>query len=65
MTAFSVGRYTNPETGTTRWAVLGPGDVWYFPKRFERTAAVRLMNNLKRGADEVRRLERKGQGQGA
>lgn len=64
MTTFSVGRYTNPETGTTRWAVLGPGDVWYFPKRFERTAAVRLMNSLKRGADEVRRLERERQKQG-
>lgn len=50
MTAFSVGRYTNPETGTTRWAVLGPGDVWYFPKRFERTAAVRLMDRLRKEA---------------
>ena len=48
MTTFTVSRYTNPETGTTRWAVLGPGNVWHFPKRYERTAAVRLMARLQK-----------------
>ena len=48
MTRYSVGRYTDPVTRRSRWGVLGPGNVWYFAKRFEKTAAIRLMQKLEK-----------------
>lgn len=43
---FHIGIYKDPETGRSRWAVLGPGDVWYFPTRYGHRAAERLRDRL-------------------
>jgi hypothetical protein len=31
--------YRDNSTGRQRWAVLGPTDCWYFPKRYGKAAA--------------------------
>lgn len=50
---YSVGRYYDQDSGRTRWAVVGPADVWYFAKRHGKEAARMLckrMNRLEAGA---------------
>lgn len=45
---FTVGKYRGE--GRERWAVLGPTNVWYFPKRYGRRAAHALCLRLNREA---------------
>ncbi len=46
---FLVGIYRDSVSGRSRWAVIGPGDVWYFPRRSGRRAARALCLRLNRG----------------
>lgn len=43
---FLVGVYFDPDTQRERWAVLGPSDEWYFPKRYGIKAAKALCKRL-------------------
>lgn len=43
---FSVGQYFDQDTQRRRWAVLGPSNVWYFPKRYGKAAAVAYCHRL-------------------
>lgn len=43
---YCTGIYLDQDTGRQRWAVVGPTDVWYFPKHYGRKAARALCRRL-------------------
>ena len=45
---YIVGMYFDNSTGRSRWAVVGPTDVWYFPKNYGKRAAKALCLRLNR-----------------
>jgi hypothetical protein len=45
---FAVQIYRDTSTGRERWAVLGPSDVFYFPRRYGKAAARALCRRLNR-----------------
>ncbi len=45
---YSTGKYLDQDTGRARWAVIGPGDVWYFAARHGHKAASALCRRLNR-----------------
>jgi hypothetical protein len=48
---YFAGQYNDPETKRQRWAVVQmPSCVWYFPKRYGKTAAERLAQHMERNA---------------
>lgn len=47
-TGFMTGIYRDQNTGRQRWAVIGPSNVWYFPKQYGRIAARALCRKLNR-----------------
>lgn len=50
MIGFCTGIYRDAETNRQRWAVIGPGDVWYFPTKYGKAAARALCRRLNREA---------------
>lgn len=49
---YSVGHYRDPDTGRARWAVLGPGDVWYFASHPGNMAAHALCRRMNRAEQQ-------------
>lgn len=45
---FTTLRYRDYGTGRSRWGVLGPSGVWYFPTRYGYRNAAALCNRLNR-----------------
>lgn len=46
MAGYQVGKYKDYASGRERWAVIGPGNVWYYPGRYGFKAACALCRRL-------------------